>query len=183
MIAGEVKAEQLERILDTARWTPAPADQQAWMLAPLSGALAREALGKLLERYETFEDTFAGKGISDLAQCFQFASCAILVLGTHSLPFWRESCILVVHQLMIAAAAEDLAARALTPSSPNAMARLIRIPREYLVSTVLLLGLAGSRKRKRPTQSLAVPILPLRGDEEPSMEVRETKDGGSPRPG
>jgi len=140
---GKVQAAQLDRILECARLTPSLANRQPWLLGAANGDAARELAERLAQEPDAFEDFFSAKPGDHIVRDLHAAGAVVAVLGQRNEPFWREGCLLVTHQLLLAAAAEGLAARAIFPRSPNALAKRIRVPDEYLAFAVVLIGHAG----------------------------------------
>lgn len=166
---GKISPAQLDRILECARCTPSVANRQPWMLATSNGEAARGLLLELARHPDGFEDFFSANPGTQFVRDLHAAGALIVVLGQRSEPFWRESCLLVTHQILMASAAEGLAARAVLPKSPNALALKIRVPDEYLAFMLVLVGHPGeleftSRAMKK-VSDLAIPLKTETGPE------------------
>ena len=165
---GEVSVAAYERHLESARWSPSVANRQPWLLASAEGDSARDMLLHLARDPAAFTDFFAAKSDLGVVEDLHAAGALVVVLGQRGDPFWRESCLLAVHQMMLAAAAEGLAARVLLPSSPNALARLVRVPAGYLPFVLVLVGHQGEEecdtRALKPITDVRVPFEPDRED-------------------
>ncbi|MBI3832390.1 MAG: nitroreductase family protein [Planctomycetes bacterium] len=159
---GKISPAQIDRILECARCTPSVANRQPWLLANSNGDAAHGLLLELARNPDAFEDFFAAHPGTHFVRDLHSAGALIVVLGQRSEPFWRESCLLVTHQILMAATAEGLAARAVLPKSPNALAQKIRVPDEYLAFMLVLLGHAGELEHTSGTlkkvSDLSVPL-------------------------
>lgn len=145
---GAISPAQFERILESARWTPSVANKQPWLLAGANGDAARGLLQHFAEHPRSFADFFASTSERDVLEDMGAAGALVFLLGQRTSPFWRESCLLATYQMLLATAAEGLAARALIPTSPNALAEIIRVPDEYLAFMLVLLGREGEPEIK-----------------------------------
>lgn len=165
---GGFSAEAHERILESARWSLSVANRQPWLLADAQGSSAREILLQFAREPAAFTDFFAAKADLGVVEDLHAAGAMVVVLGQHADPFWRESCLLAVHQMMLAAAAEGLAARVLLPTSPNALARRVRVPVGYLPFVLVLVGHQGDEecdtRALKPITAVRLPIETGRTD-------------------
>ena len=162
LVQGKISPAQIDRILECARCAPSVANRQPWLLATSNGDSARKILLELARNPESFEDFFAANPGTHFVHDLHAAGALIVVLGQRNEPFWRESCLLVTHQLLMASTAEGLAARAVLPKSPNDLARKIRVPDEYLAYMLVLVGHAGEMELNSGTlkkiSDLSVPL-------------------------
>lgn len=158
---GKIAPAQLDRILESARHTPSVAGRQPWLLATCNGDAAREFMVELAKS-AAFEDFFSAAHGENIVRDLQAAGAIVLILGERNEPFWRESCMVLTHQLLMAATAEGLAARAIMPRSPNDVAMKVRVPDEYLAFMLVLVGHPGEpepeRKAPKPIAELAIPL-------------------------
>jgi nitroreductase len=155
LVPGPIPAERFERVLECARWAPSVANQQPWLLAAASGAQAREILDTLETSSVKFEDPFSPVSHPDVRPDLRAASAVVVLMGQRTTPFWRESLLLATYQLLLAAAAEGLASRTLLPVSPNDMTRYVKVPGEYVVYSIVLIGHPGEAEA---TTQLLKPI-------------------------
>ncbi|MCX7806446.1 MAG: nitroreductase family protein [Planctomycetota bacterium] len=142
---GIVSGAGLRAILDAARASPSLAGTQPWKFMVFGGESVR---GLLVERAgspgEGFTDLFAGSGAgSSIGRDFENAGAFIVVLGDRHVPFWRESCILCAHQMLLAARAIGLEARVYAPLSPGDLAGALMVPEGYVAALLVAVGTAG----------------------------------------
>jgi nitroreductase len=156
LLEGPIPAERFEQILECARWAPSVANQQPWLLAAASGSSAREFLDALNASAVAFEDPFSPVSRPDVRSDLRAAGAVVVLMGHRASPFWRESLLLATYQLMLGVTAQSLAARALLPVSPNDMVRFLKVPEDYVVYSLVLVGHAGEAEAN--TQLLK-PIL------------------------
>ncbi|MCW8130741.1 MAG: nitroreductase family protein [Planctomycetota bacterium] len=158
---GKIAPAQLDRILECARHTPSVAGRQPWLLATCNGDSARGLMVDLAGN-AAFEDFFSASQGENIVRDLQAAGAMILIMGERNEPFWRESCMVLTHQLLMAASAEQLAARAIMPRSPNDLAMKIRVPDEYLAFMLVLIGHPGApepeRTHPKPIADVAIPL-------------------------
>lgn len=161
---GAIRAEQFERILEAARWTPSVANRQPWLLASASGNAGRDLLELLSCTPGGFSDFFAPTSGGGVTGDLHAAGAVVAVQGQRTCPFWRESCLLATYQLMLAAVAEGLAARTLMPASPNALAKVLRVPEEYTIFSVVLVARAGEAqadtRQLKPVGVISIKLPP-----------------------
>lgn len=141
---GGVSGDDLRIILDVARASPSLAGTQPWKFMVFEGESVR---GFLVERAaspaEGFTDLFAKGVAGSTCRDFENAGAFIAVLGERSVPFWRESCILCAHQMLLAARAIGLEARVYAPLSPNDMSNALMVPEGHIVTLIVAVGTAG----------------------------------------
>lgn len=157
---GKIAPAKLDRILESARLSPSVAGRQPWLLATCNGDAARGLMLDLAD-HAAFEDFFAAAQGEHIRRDLQAAGAMVLVMGQRSEPFWRESCMILTHQLLLAASAENLAARAILPRSPNELAQKVRVPDEYLAFMLVLIGHPGEAEPAREARALADLSIPL----------------------
>ena len=162
---GEVSAAAFEQVLDSARWTPSVANRQPWLISGLRGEPAHEVLEQMKETPGLLEDFFSSRSHESAVQDIEHCGALVLLMGQRTAPFWRESCLLATHQMMMAAAVEGLASRTLMPTSPNVMAQLFKIPDDYLAFSLILIGQPGEPEANttmlKPAVDVIVPLRPL----------------------
>lgn len=163
--SGAVSPEAFDQVLDSARWTPSVANRQPWLIAGLRGETAREVLVQMQETPGLLEDFFSARSHESAVQDIEHAGALVLLMGERTAPFWRESCLLATHQMMMAAAIEGLATRTLMPTSPNVMAGLFKIPDNYMAFSLILLGQPGEAEANttmlKPALDVIVPLRPM----------------------
>lgn len=160
--SGAVDAESFDQILDSARWTPSVANRQPWLISGLRGELAHDVLHQLSEMPGMLEDFFSARSHESLSNDLQSAGAMVLLMGQRTAPFWRESCLLATHQMMMSAAVEGLATRTLMPTSPNGMTKFFKIPDDYLAFSMILVGQPGEPEANtamlKPVMDVIVPL-------------------------
>jgi nitroreductase len=140
--AGDVPAAAFERILEAARWTPSVANRQPWLLAGCRGESARDVLNYVARHPDNWRDFYSAEP-SGVTQDVHNADAVVLLMGQRANPFWRECCLLANYQILLATAAEGLASRALMPTSPNEQSEHFKVPEQYQLYSLTIVGLPG----------------------------------------
>ncbi|MCE4616964.1 MAG: nitroreductase family protein [Desulfurococcales archaeon] len=108
-----------------------------------SGSLPEWFRKWLRERNITWEKPFLSE-----------APYLIAVFSRRGEPYARESTWLAIGYLLLALEEKGLASLTYTPANPNVLAKMIGTPRNYMLETIIPVGLAGEDKKKENRLSL-----------------------------
>ncbi len=144
-----VPREQLERILEAARWAPSGANRQPWKFVVVGEARAKAEIRRHCEAADArwhahapawLKGFFADYEILPVKEFLTTVPWLICVFGRRGNPYWKESVWIAIGNILLAAAAEGLASLPYTPGQTRYLNRILDVPAEFMPQAVLPIG-------------------------------------------
>ena len=151
--------------LSAALQAPSGANRQPWRFVVIGDQEVKAELRRTCEHWEKrfhesrgvpewFKRWLEERGIGWEKPFLTEAPYIIAVAAWRKAPYGRESTWLAVGYLLLALEERGLASLTYTPSNPRAAARVLGIPEDYTLETLIPVGRPSEDKAKEPRMDL-----------------------------
>ena len=145
---------------------PSGANRQPWRFIVVDDPELKARIRSECERWEKrfhesphlpawFREWASSRGITWRKEFLTDAPYLIAVASYRKAPYARESTWLAIGYLLLALEEAGLASLTYTPTNPRAVARILGIPEDYTLETIIPVGEPAEDKRKEPRLSLS----------------------------
>ncbi|NOZ30622.1 MAG: nitroreductase family protein [Crenarchaeota archaeon] len=160
-----VPLEHVLYAIKTAMQAPSGANRQPWRFIIVDDPKVKSEIRRVAEEWERklhesetipgwFREWLRERGITWRKDFLTDAPYLIVVLANKRAPYARESVWLAVGYLLLALEEKGLASLTYTPTNPRAIARILWVPEQYTLETIIPVGLPRGDKVKEPRMSL-----------------------------
>ncbi len=159
----EIPLSKVLYAIRAALQAPSGANQQPWSFVVIQDPKIKEEIRKACESGERrfyqivrggLREWLESKGLNWEKPFLTEAPYLIAVFAQLGKPFSIQSTWLAIGYLLLALEEVGLASLTYTPPNPSEIARILRVPRNMVLQTVIPVGKAKERKRKEPRKDL-----------------------------
>ena len=144
-----IRIEDVFYAINAARNAPSGANKQPWRFVIVTKQSLKDEIRKLCEEAERelrdripdwFKKWLKDKGISWRKKYLSKAPVLVLVFGRTRDPYWLQSVWLAIGYMLLALEERGLASLTYTPPKIRWANRLLNVPDEYVLQTIVVVG-------------------------------------------
>jgi len=154
----EIRIEDVIYAIEVARQAPSGANRQPWRFIIVYDNELKMEIRKYCEEVEKIfhekaptwmKKWLSEKGITWRKEFLTTAPLLILVFGKRNEPYWVQSVWLAIGYMLLALEEKGLASLTYTPPRVDWANRLLNVPTEYILQTIIPIGISKEENKKK----------------------------------